>query len=128
MKKTQFYTLLAAGVLGVLSLTGNVPAEERSGAPAATSTAQTRAAPGPTSSTDRMSPELQRAIEAGDAAQTSALMTKLGLSAKPGQPPRHECGTTFCSCSGALGCSTISAACKPDTLSCGDESCSCTKK
>jgi hypothetical protein len=128
MKKTQFYTLLAASVFGVLSLTGNVPAEERAGAPAASPATQTRAAPGSNGSTDRMSPELQRAIEAGDAAQTSALMTKLGLAAKPGQPPRHECGTTQCTCSGALGCSTIAAACQPETLSCGAEQCICTKK
>jgi hypothetical protein len=128
MKKTQFYTLLAAGILGAMSLVGNVWAEDARTGRTDSTTTRPRDGAQLQLESHAMSPELQRAIEAGDAAQTSALMTKLGLTAKPGQLPRHECGTTQCTCSGALGCSTIAAACKPDTLNCNTEQCMCTKK
>jgi hypothetical protein len=124
MKKMSFYSLLAAGLLGTLSLAGTGIAEERAGA-AATSATETRTAP----RAGRMSPELQRAIEGGDTAQASALVKKLGLSAGPAGPTHYECGQTSCTCAGAKSCvDMITAGVCSGGTNCTPEQCACNKK
>lgn len=77
---------------------------------------------------ERMPQALQRALESGNQAGIDAELKNLKISTRPGEPPRHSCGATECTCSGAKGCSTISTACKPETLDCDADTCHCTKK
>jgi hypothetical protein len=129
MKRTHFHTLFVVAVLGTMTLIGNVLAAEAVAAPAATSTTETRKAPGTSGSTDRMTPEMERAIESGDAAQVRKLMNELGLSAGSKPPTHYECAGTICTCAGLMSCASmaLAGACK-SSANCVGEICNCTAK
>lgn len=77
---------------------------------------------------DPLPPDLVKALKSGNQRSIDMELKKFNITAPPGTPPRHECGSTQCSCAGVKGCSTIATACKEDTLSCVKDSCICTKK
>lgn len=110
---------LLAALFGVMTLIGSATAQSGGATPAERSAV---AAP------VKLPPSLQRAIESGNETSISNELKKMKIATRPGTPPRHECGTIKCSCSGAEACSTIAAACKAGTLGCNDESCICDKK
>lgn len=149
---TRFLSLAlaAAMFLGVASLAAPSFAQERTqraaysaetSAPerAGVQTRETRQAPARATaprraSSDRLSPELQRALESGNmqlVAQHLPGRRATGTASTPltigTGPLAHACNGGSCACAGVEDCVAMAGndICKPDTLGCNANGCAC---
>jgi hypothetical protein len=84
---------------------------------------------------DRLSPDLQRRLEAQGGARTSTSknLKQLGLAMKPGEPSKYVCQGSTCTCAGAYDCVKMISAdgkCKEGEghTQCNDSGCTCDAK
>lgn len=141
---TRMISLALASVifLGMATIATSSSAQER---PArATISAQTasetpaRATPPRRAQTDRLSPELQRALESGDMTQIAAHLPGRRAIARATtgsgdqmniaiDPQAHTCNGGNCACAGVEDCVAMvdDQICKPDTIGCNANGCAC---
>lgn len=110
-------------------------ATTRQATPARATTSQAprgRATIEPERAAERLSPELQRALESGNMRLVASLLpsrhssgrTPLGIGTGP---QAHTCSGGNCACAGVEDCVAMSGngICKPETLGCNDNGCAC---